>query len=108
MNFNQYNDADLFDIFSDWYKDINGFRPRGWTREDIISWMEYEGSPEAQAQRQAEQQEEEEMIKRAMERWEQQDNEWAEKQAEWEAQQAEMAASKVEQYYYDMEMALGV
>ena len=22
--FNQYNDQDLFDLFSDWYKEVNG------------------------------------------------------------------------------------
>lgn len=43
-NFNEYTDQDLIDLFSDWYKDVNGFRPRGeyWTRERIVSWMESE------------------------------------------------------------------
>ena len=28
--------------FSDWYKDVNGFRPRGWKLEDMRDWMDRE------------------------------------------------------------------
>lgn len=52
--FNQYNDQDLFDLFSDWYKEVNGVRPGRRTREDIISWMDYESDPAVQDQRRIE------------------------------------------------------
>lgn len=54
--FNQYNDQDLLDLFSDWYKEVNGFRPRGeyWTRERILSWIDYESDPAVQDQRRIE------------------------------------------------------
>lgn len=36
--------ADYLDMasFSDWYKDVNGFRPRGFTLEQARDWMERE------------------------------------------------------------------
>ena len=35
-------DDELFSFFSDYFKDINGVRPRGahWTREVVIGWVE--------------------------------------------------------------------
>lgn len=53
-NFNQYNDEDLFNLFSDWYKEVNGVRPGRRSREDIISWMDYESDPAVQDQRRIE------------------------------------------------------
>ena len=53
-NFNEYNDQDLFDLFSDWYKEVNGVRPGRRSREDIISWMDYESDPAVQDQRRVE------------------------------------------------------
>lgn len=52
--FNEYNDQDLFDLFSDWYKEVNGVRPGRRSREDILSWMEAESDPAVQEQRRAE------------------------------------------------------
>jgi len=52
--FNQYNDQDLFDLFSDWYKEVNGVRPGRRSREDMLSWMDYESDPAVQAQRRKE------------------------------------------------------
>ena len=36
--------ADYLDMstFSDWYKDVNGFRPRGYTLEEARDWMDRE------------------------------------------------------------------
>lgn len=52
-NFAAMSDDDVFSLYSDWYKDVNGFRPRGHSREQAISWMEYESKPEVQAERRA-------------------------------------------------------
>jgi len=51
------NNEDLHAIFSDWYKDVNGIRPRFATpndREVILDWIAYELSPAMQEQRQKE------------------------------------------------------
>lgn len=50
-NFAAMSDDDVFSLYSDWYKDVNGFRPRGHSRKQAISWMEYESKPEVQAER---------------------------------------------------------
>ena len=52
--FNQYNDEDLFNLFSDWYKEVNGVRPGRRSREAILSWMDYESDPAVQDQRRIE------------------------------------------------------
>ena len=52
--FNEYNDEDLFNLFSDWYKDVNGVRPGRRTREDILSWMAAESDPAVEEQRRVE------------------------------------------------------
>ena len=49
------DDDELYSFFSDFYKSVLGFRPRGsfWTREVVINWCKRESTPEAIA-RQAE------------------------------------------------------
>jgi hypothetical protein len=38
--------TDYLDLctFSDWYKDVNGFRPRGYTLEQARAWMASESA----------------------------------------------------------------
>ena len=47
--FSQMSDDELFSLFSDWFKDVNNFRPRGahWTRETVIEWCDANSTPEA-------------------------------------------------------------
>lgn len=53
-SFSQMSDDELFSYFSDFFKDINGHRPRGafWTREVVVEWCERESTPEAMARHQ--------------------------------------------------------
>jgi len=51
------NTEDLHAVFSDWYKDVNGIRPRHIAsndRESILDWIAYELTPAMQEQRQKE------------------------------------------------------
>jgi len=54
-NFEAMNNQELMGMFSDWYKDIHGIRPRGeyWTREVVIDWCNRESTPEAIARQDA-------------------------------------------------------
>ena len=54
MKFSEMSDDDVFSLFSDFYKDVNGFRPRGFSREYAVSWMEFEMQPERQEARRKE------------------------------------------------------
>ena len=55
-SFSQMSDDELFSYFSDFHKDVLGFRPRGafWTREVVVDWCERESTPEAMARHQEE------------------------------------------------------
>ena len=55
-SFKIMSDDELFSLFSDWFKDVNNFRPRGahWTRETVIEWCEANSTPEAIARQQQE------------------------------------------------------
>lgn len=40
---------DLWTIFSDVFKDHNGFRPKGfWTEEEVVQWLDFAESEEMQ------------------------------------------------------------
>jgi hypothetical protein len=54
-SFSLMADDELFSVFSDFYKDCNGIRPRGahWTRESVIDWCEAQSTPEMIAYHQA-------------------------------------------------------
>lgn len=59
-SFSLMADDELFSFFSDYFKDINGFRPRGahWTREVVIGWCDAQSTPEMVALHQAQWEEE--------------------------------------------------
>ena len=48
-SFSMMSDDELYSFFSDFHKDVLGFRPRGdfWTRERVVEWCERETSPES-------------------------------------------------------------
>ena len=48
-SFEIMSDDELYSFFSDFHKDVLGFRPRGdfWTRERVVEWCERETSPES-------------------------------------------------------------
>ena len=96
-NFNQYNDEDLFNLFSDWYKEVNGFRPGHRSREDIISWMVYESDPAVQEQRRVEESE------RDADWLDEMDRKFKEEQAQLEAEQEELYQEAKERMFYEME-----
>ena len=64
IDFSSYSDDELLSFFSDFYKDINGHRPRGeyWTREIILAWCIDETSLEAMERHQADWAEQEAMF----------------------------------------------
>lgn len=105
-NFNEYTDQALWDIFSDWYKDTNGFRPRGsyWTRERIVSWME---SEVARANAQDELKHEQEEYQFIWEQWVQErELEHKRELEQFIAEQEELYQETREKMYYEMELAL--
>ena len=99
--FNSYPHDELLSYFSDWYKEVNGFRPRGeyWTRERIISWMEYESDPEVQEMRHAQWAEE-------SRRLDEMEAAWKEDQLRLEAEQEELYQEAKERMFYEMEESL--
>ena len=48
-SFEIMSDDELYSFFSDFHKDVLGFRPRGdfWTRERVVEWCERGTSPES-------------------------------------------------------------
>ena len=47
-------DPDMANLFSDWYKEVNGVRPKFFvTRADVQAWIVKESAPEMVAMRQA-------------------------------------------------------
>ena len=104
-NYNTMSDDDLLNIFSDWYKEVNGFRPRGeyWTRERIINWIEYESDPEVQEMRQCQWAEE---SRRLDEMLNEMEASWKEEQLRLEAEQEELYQDSIERMFYEMEEQL--
>jgi hypothetical protein len=83
--FQSLNNEDLHSFFWDMYKDVNNIRPR-WVdpndRDYMLSWIEYEISPERTAQRIAEWEQEAKWLEEQERRM---NEEWAEDRAEREA-----------------------
>lgn len=55
--YSEMSTEDLHGLFSDWYKDVEGIRPRHISskdREAMLDWIAYEITPEVQAIREAE------------------------------------------------------
>jgi hypothetical protein len=59
-SFSLMADDELFSEFSDFFKSVNGFRPRGayWTRDAVIDWCDAQSTPEMIAYHQAQWEEE--------------------------------------------------
>jgi len=93
--FQSLNNEDLHSCFWDMYKDVNNIRPR-WIspedREEMLSWIAYELTPERTAQRIAEWEEEAKWLEEQERRM---NEEWAEDRAEREARE-----------WYDLEQSL--
>lgn len=77
-SFYMMDDNELYCFFSDFYKTVLGFRPRGdfWTRERVVEWCERETSPEAMERHQAEWAAEAEMNDRLEAEWKDLETEW--------------------------------
>lgn len=93
-SFEIMSDDELYSFFSDFHKDVLGFRPRGdfWTRERVVEWCERETSPEAMERHQAEWKAEAEMN----DLWD------AELDAEWKAELAARSSCKRTQSLDDL------
>ena len=101
-NFNAMSDEDLLSLFSDWYKDVNGIRPRGayWDRDHMLEWMEHETKPEVQEERRAQWEEESRWIQ-------EQEDRFQEQEARFRQDLEELYQENQEQIFYEMEVALG-
>ena len=95
-NFNTMSDDELFSMFSDFYKDVNGFRPRGHSRDYAINWMEFELSPEQQARRR-------ELEAAEEAHWQELERKWAK-----EEEDRRIADQAEEEDYYFIEQRLAV
>lgn len=99
MNFNAMSDDELFSIYSDFYKDVNGFRPRGHSREQAISWLEFELSPEQQARRR-------ELEAAEEAHWQELERKWAAEEEASRSAAEEQRLFDEEQGFYDIEQRL--
>ena len=101
--FDSYPHDELLSYFSDFYKEVNGFRPRGWDRERMVEWLEYNLQPEVQKMHQAQWEAE---ARRLDEMEAEMEAAWKEDQLRLEAEQEELYQEAKERMFYEMEVAL--
>ena len=101
--FNSYPHDELLSYFSDFYKEVNGFRPRGWDRERMIEWLEYNQRPEVQEMHHAQWAEE---SRRLDEMEAEMEAAWKEEQLRLEEEQEELYQEAKERMFYEMEEQL--
>lgn len=97
--FNSFSRDELLSYFSDFYKEVNGFRPLGWDRERMIEWLEYNLQPEVQEMHQAKWAEEARFL-------DEKEAVWKEEQLRLEAEQEELYQEAKERMFYEMEESL--
>lgn len=101
--FNSFSDDELLSYFSDFYKEVNGFRPRGWDRERMVEWCEYNSQPEVQEMHQAQWAEE---SRRLDEMLDEMETSWKEDQLRLEEEQEELYQESKERMFYELEESL--
>lgn len=99
FDFNSMNDDDLFSLFSDSYKDVHNFRPRGHSREYAVAWLTYELSPEREEARRKQREEEERRIEEEIQFWK-------DEQLRLDAEKEELYQEAKERMLYEMEEEL--